>query len=307
MTQSQRPLIPYVSNEPGVLRSFSADEFVFLDLPKRKRIVGTWLRNGSINLIHAKRGVGKSELVLWMAYCIATGTEFLDWKVDEPRNVIVLDGEMHAAELKRRIKRIARTLGPCEDRLQVVSAMLTEPPVPDLSTDQGREALTRIIGAADVVVLDNLAAWDRSGREDAESWSRLVPWFQGLVRTGVAIVVVHHSGKNGTQRGSSRHEDMMDTVINVTKPPGSPANEPVNFEMHFTKVRHTTKGVHSRKVALKEGADGTWDWASETIEAGASWHAEALRLNRAGKGASEIARKLGKHKSSVSRLLRGRR
>jgi len=176
-TRSPKTRIAFKPSGPGILRAFRAGKFVKLDFPERRSYLGKWLVQGSTNLIYAKRGVGKSELTLWMAYSLAKGKPFLGWDVPQPLNTIVLDGEMHPSELRKRIRRIRRALGVITKsnaaQMKVVSAMLTPPPVPDLSTQEGREALTKIIGSADVVIIDNLSAWDRSGREDADSWSRL--------------------------------------------------------------------------------------------------------------------------------------
>jgi len=36
---------------------------------------------------------------------------------------------------------------------------------------------------------------------------------------GKSVFFVHPAGKSGTQRGSSRKEDVLDTVINLRRPP----------------------------------------------------------------------------------------
>ena len=37
-------------------------------------------------------------------------------------------------------------------------------------------------------------------------------------RRGMAVLLIHHAGKSGDQRGTSAREDIMDTVISLRRP-----------------------------------------------------------------------------------------
>jgi hypothetical protein len=63
-----------------------------------------------------------------------------------------------------------------------------------------------------------------------------------LRRTGTTTLIVHHSGKGGQQRGTSRREDVLDTVISLRRPEGYEAPEGARFEVHFEKSRGFTGG-----------------------------------------------------------------
>jgi putative DNA primase/helicase len=56
-----------------------------------------------------------------------------------------------------------------------------------------------------------------------------------LRRRGVAVV--HHAGVNGRQRGTSRREDTLDTVIALRRPSDYLATQGARFEVHFEKGR----------------------------------------------------------------------
>lgn len=43
-------------------------------------------------------------------------------------------------------------------------------------------------------------------------------WLLRLRRRGVAVLLVHHADVNGRQRGTSRREDALDTVIALGRP-----------------------------------------------------------------------------------------
>ena len=52
-----------------------------------------------------------------------------------------------------------------------------------------------------------------------------------------SVLVIHHGGKSGQQRGTSRKEDVLDTVIALRKPPDYQADQGARFEIHFEKSR----------------------------------------------------------------------
>jgi hypothetical protein len=54
---------------------------------------------------------------------------------------------------------------------------------------------------------------------------------------GRSVLLVHHAGKGGGQRGTSRKEDTLDSVISSSRPPGYWASEGARFELRFTKSR----------------------------------------------------------------------
>ena len=60
----------------------------------------------------------------------------------------------------------------------------------------------------------------------------------GLRRKGVAVLLVHHAGTNGRQRGTSRREDALDTVIALRRPEDYSPEQGARFEVHFEKLRN---------------------------------------------------------------------
>ncbi len=54
----------------------------------------------------------------------------------------------------------------------------------------------------DVIFIDNYSAWSGDGRETAEAWAPMMRWMLGHKRAGRTVIVIHHTGKTGKQRGS---------------------------------------------------------------------------------------------------------
>lgn len=63
-------------------------------------------------------------------------------------------------------------------------------------------------------------------------------WLLRLRRKGLAVLLVHHAGNNGRQRGTSRREDALDTVIALRRPENYSPEQGCRFEIHFEKLRN---------------------------------------------------------------------
>jgi putative DNA primase/helicase len=62
-------------------------------------------------------------------------------------------------------------------------------------------------------------------------------WLLRLRRKGVAVLLVHHAGVNGRQRGASRREDALDLVIGLRRPADYSLEQGARFEVHVEKAR----------------------------------------------------------------------
>jgi putative DNA primase/helicase len=77
---------------------------------------------------------------------------------------------------------------------------------------------------------------------------------------------LHHAGKNGEQRGTSRREDVLDTSISLRNPGDYLKTQGARFEVHLEKRR----GIHGDAAkpfeALLETRDGACMWTMREIE-----------------------------------------
>jgi putative DNA primase/helicase len=168
------------------------------------------------------KGTGKTLLALTTAYAIATGSSFLDFKAPSPRRVLNIDGEMPAQTMQERLAAIVagfENQPPDPSYFRMLSGDLSERSLPDLGTVEGLAELDSQIGDAEVLILDNISTLVRSGKEnEAEGWALVQEWGLRHRRDGRSIIFVHHAGKNGVQRGTSKREDVLDTVIVLKRP-----------------------------------------------------------------------------------------
>jgi RecA-family ATPase len=225
------------------LRPLTAAEFLTLELPPRALIIDPILPQKGLMLLHAPRGIGKTHLALGIGYCAATGGRLLGWSAAKPRPVLYLDGEMPADAMQMRLAAMiagVETQPPDPSYFTLLSADLTEGGLPDLGSSGGQSEIDAAIGrsAAELVIVDNCSTLIRSGKEnEGDSWLPIQSWALAHRRAGRSIVFVHHDGKGGQQRGTSRREDVLDTVIGLRRPDDYRSDQGARFEVTFEKSR----------------------------------------------------------------------
>lgn len=158
----------------------------------------------------------------------------------------------------------------------------------------------------DLIIVDNLSCWSKSGREDAETWAPIAEWALRHRAEGRSIIFIHHSGKAGTQRGTSRREDLLDVVLALKRPPESSQSEGACFEIRFEKNRHLVGAdVAPIKVQLIKNVDGKQDWKWEVAQDQSNAKLkEMIRLKKLGLNQSQIAEEIGVDRSTVSRAMK---
>jgi putative DNA primase/helicase len=213
---------------------------------------------------------------------------------------------MPAATMQRRVAAIVagfEDAPPAPDYLRLLSADITEGGLPDLGTSEGQAEIDAAIGEAELIVVDNISTLVRTGKEnEAESWLPVQGWALAHLRAGRSVLFIHHAGKTGLQRGTSRREDVLDTVIGLRRPDDYRAEQGARFELHFEKARGLL-GEDARSFeAQYEERDNTALWLrAEIADAELTRVAEALRD---GISIREAAAEFGMHRSKVERLKR---
>jgi putative DNA primase/helicase len=238
-----------------------------------------------------------------MGLAVAAGAPVLRWSAPKPRRVFYIDGEMGLADLKHRVAALRSGMGTAvsNDRFRVLAADHAE--IPNLTTDAGQLALDPLLNGVDLLVLDNLSTLVWAGSDnDAASWTQMQQWLLRLRRQGTAVLLVHHSGKSGAQRGTSRREDVLDTVVGLRRPDDYRPEDGARFEVHIEKSRSfasdAARPFEARLVPMPDGRGLTWtarDVSPSQLE-------EAAALFRSGATVRSVAAQLGIAKSSAGRL-----
>jgi putative DNA primase/helicase len=222
------------------LRAFGINDFLNIDIPPREMLLSPILPERSLAMLYAPRGVGKSWLGLSMGLAVAAGEPVLRWSAPRQRNVLYVDGEMPLVSLQERLREISAGFGRDipNDGFRILAADNVEGGI-NLSTDEGQQALEPLLEDIDLVILDNLSTLLTSRSETAsDAWVPMQTWLLRLRRQGKSVLLIHHAGTNGRQRGTSRREDALDTVIALRRPEDYSSEQGARFEIHFEKLRN---------------------------------------------------------------------
>jgi putative DNA primase/helicase len=284
------------------LRPLALPALFALDIKPRGMVLDPIIPEKGLVMLYAARGTGKTHVALGIAYAVATGGSFLKWQAPKPRRVLLVDGEMPASALRERLQGLAAAGGQAPDLLEVLAGDLIDGGVGNLAVPEVQAEVEALLDGVDLLVLDNLASLTAVHRDDAVSWTPMQEWLLRLRRRGISVLVVHHAGKSGDQRGTSRREDVLDTSINLRHSSDYQPSEGARFEVHIEKCRGILAEQARPFEARLETQEGRAVWLMRSID-----NVEGPRvaaLHNAGMSLRDIAAEIGISKSAVHRLMR---
>lgn len=158
-----------------------------------------------------------------------------------------------------------------------------------------------MIETVDLVIVDNLSTLTSGLNEnEADKWHMVQRWLLSLRARGKAVLLVHHSGKGGAQRGTSKREDILDTVINLSRTNGKSEEDGCNFLLKFEKCRAMKGGtVSSFEASLLYDANDLPFWEVKTLDE--SNYDRIVAMANEGMKQSEILKDLKEAGVSITR------
>jgi putative DNA primase/helicase len=273
----------------------TAAELLRMDILPRETLLTPWLPRAGAAMLYAPRGIGKTYLSLSVAYAVASGGQCLRWQTAKPARVLFIDGEMPLASLQERLAGIAQGAGsepPSDDFLRFLPADHFRDGLPKLTSPEGLALIKASSEGTDLIVLDNLSSLATGRENEADDWQPMQDLILSLRRRKVSTLIVHHAGKGGQQRGTSRREDVLDTVLALKRPDDYDASEGARFEVHFEKARgFTGADALPFEAKLITDAVGASTWSS--VDLHTDGKAEAFKMFANGAKAEDVARTAG--------------
>jgi hypothetical protein len=296
-------------------KSVRMSEFIQKDFPDEQPLLGAAITHGSTGMLSAKAGLGKSLLVLHMAYAIAGGKFLEPWGRGSGGRVVYMDGEMKGRTLKKRLCQIANRDSHASSRKRVVENLEII----------NRDDKKHVIGYIDIeedqayiesmlppncclLIIDNLSAWTSSSREDGTSFAPIKRWLTHLRTKGIAVLLVHHTGKGGGgQRGTSIHEDMLDYSILLSENKGGKPKNGTSFILKHTKVREFVPNLPEvcRYTFTTDPESDVMDhrYEDDETQSASEQDVKVIEFLKQGKSGKEIAEFIGVSTYVVSRVL----
>jgi KaiC/GvpD/RAD55 family RecA-like ATPase len=175
-------------------------------------IVDGMIPEGSVNLISAESGTGKTWFAYAMAGAVARGEPFLGLTVKQ-MPVLYIDGENPLALVKNRLSNLVI---PKIANLGIWGGWAKEPP-PGPS-EKVVEVFAR--ESRGLIIWDSLIEFHTGEESSATDTRKYMKDFRKLANSGATILLLHHTGKSGTSkryRGSSDIKAAVDTAYLLTK------------------------------------------------------------------------------------------
>lgn len=279
----------------------------------RQYILEPWLFKRSLNMIFGWRGIGKSWVSTGIAISASTGKGFLGWKCPDdyqPLKTLFVDGEMTLDMLKSRIQNnYTACRGRANGNLQVITPDIQrEHTIPNLATPIGQKAIENSIekNGFELLILDNISTlFHGIDENDATQWELIQNWLVRLRSIGLTVIIIHHAGKGGTQRGTSRREDAMDTVIQLKSPFASDNIQDVqdgaHFEVSFNKIRASPGSyVVPFEAKLSKSHTGLCEWHTQNARESLTNYGRQMLVE--GFSKKDVREKTGLPHHTITRL-----
>ncbi len=279
-------------------------EFLEKEIKPREYLLAPWLPEQGLCMIHAFRGIGKTHVALGIGYAVASGGTFLRWTAKRPRNVLYIDGEMPAIAMQERLASIVSTTD-CQPAPGAFRLMTPDSQPhgrsPNFANPVDQAGIEPLLDGVDLIVIDNISSLVgvRYGENDDQSWSGIQSWLLSQRAQGRSVLLVHHEGNGGLQRGTTKREDVLDTVIRLKHSADYDPIQGARFEVSFVKSRGFYGDDAKSFMAALDPVTGVWSCMD--IEDATFDRVVELLRDTPDLRQSDIARELEINRSTVSR------
>ncbi len=175
-------------------------------------------------LICGRSGIGKTNLVLYLAFCIATGKKFFSMEVKQ-KTVGYLSFEGGQRQIAKRFEKLKQSFGSAGEYLR------WEHSLPIKLSPKGKDDLKRLITGLEVAIIDPLrplVTGDWMKPADASNFLENLREVQN--DTGTTVILVHHIRKPDRKlmvlpedlqfeiKGATEYVDGAATVLLLERP-----------------------------------------------------------------------------------------
>ena len=298
-------------NGNNPLIAVDAIDFLDLKLDPIDFVILPILPVSNSAMIFAPTGVGKTYIMLYMAYSVAVGapTIFV-WDIPRRRPVTYIDGEMDQLTLQERLAEIAKSFLPVmPDRgyMKIITPDQQPKFPPRINTKEGRARIEEHLQPGGFAVLDNIVTLCPGGDEkESEDWSVIQEWILYLRRNRISLFMVQHAGKSGDQIGTSKKEIQLSCNIKLRTQSDYTPEDGLRVEAQVKKLR-------------RRGKDGDWNprWAQpfeisyRTVDGVSEFstrpmrailRTKAIQMLQAGMRENDVAQETGLDRFQIYRL-----
>ncbi len=247
------------------LAVLAEQEIMGMNIPDKAWVMRNFMREETITIVNGFRGEGKSWLSTSIGNEVSWGGRVGPWKVEKPMNVLIVDGEMPVKMQQERLGLLnkGRDIRKKPRRLFVYPeayAYRIGLHRANILSPEWRERIADVVYGRRVglLILDNLSSLapgiDENDKMEFDPVNR---WLLEMRFNGITILMTHHTGKSGQQRGTSAHEDHVDVSILLSRPRGWNQGQGCRFKCEAIKDRALALGGETTTLELADGRAGS--------------------------------------------------
>lgn len=184
-----------IVSDESVQTVFSLNELLNAEF-NLEWLIDDFLPKGTINFISAQSGIGKSRLSMQLAFACATGGDFLNWKINQPMNVMYLSLEMDGPMLKHFAHGLVKDKSYSNDVSERFKLVPVGNPIP-FTTDEGQRYIEMLIEEHQPQLMFIDALGSLTFEELKEVQAKMINTkLKGLInKFGTTFFIVHHNSK----------------------------------------------------------------------------------------------------------------
>ncbi len=214
---------------------------------------------GSLSILYAESGAGKTWVAMSIAVAVSFGIKaFHTWKAKKSHKVLYIDSELGKTTFNERIGKVISCY-PGDLKHNSNNTQLTWEHANDIDISQlsGQQEINDLISEANsrddknhkvrLLILDNLSTLTNF-TDSNKAWNSIHTWAKELAKKNIAVLVVHHSGKDGAQRGGTAKTVTADSVIRLDKVKSGPTK--ISLKVSIQKGRNTY-GKHAEPFTIE--------------------------------------------------------
>jgi hypothetical protein len=270
---------------PHVMKDFlrTFEEFREVpDFPQRSIVIDPWLHEYDYGFIYGPDGSGKTFLMWEIARGLTHGGAVMGghWHVETPMNCLIVDSELPPGDIQQRSQLMGIDKSHIISRQELVWRGVW-PPI-NLSDELTQRLIYDTVrkGKFGAVVMDNISSMtDGINPDKEEDWRIVNDFFLSLRTLGVMVIFAGHTGKSGSQRGTSARLDAVDWGLSLiargkkekSRGKGVGGEDPCEFSISIGKKRGLMPALTGYTYRFEGGM----------------WHVEEGMVKDEGKGSQD--------------------
>ena len=252
------------------IRKLDKHDMVYSGMENSQNDNTNWLIKGVLGkgwnmIVSGSAGSGKSIFIMDMCMHLLSGKTWLGYPVTRIKKVLMLQSENPSDILLSRLQKTSHHCQLSKKEYTKGFIISRRDKRFTITREQDRKAIIKIAKKfkPDILIFDSLSKYHESDEKDPSEMTAVLDSFDKIrseLWPSLAIIVIHHDGHNGRERGATSIRAWPEILIGIKGRPGTPQNItfrksraidwPENFQVkavNYTFIRVSNKQTKGTK------------------------------------------------------------